>query len=231
MNLSYILIRLARRGLLAFCALFALLALLGSWALPVSAATTPSLIRLINASPDVGTVDVFVDGAKFLGNAYFASITDYLQLPSGPHKVELALIGKGAGAAVIVQKLSVQAGAAYIVAAIVTISTWFSLDFFVDDNRMVSVMATVRVYDLSPQSGAVSVASGTHTLSAPVSYRQASTYQSFAAGLYKFTFSSSQPAFTLVNQVTLKSDTVTTLFVVGVLHGTPPRMVIQVQVK
>ncbi len=30
MNLSYILIRLARRGLLAFCALFALLALLGS---------------------------------------------------------------------------------------------------------------------------------------------------------------------------------------------------------
>jgi len=151
MNLSYILIRLARRGLLAFCALFALLALLGSRALPVSAATTPSLIRLINASPDVGTVNVFVDGAKFLGNAYFASITDYLQLPSGPHKVELALIGKGVGAAVIVQKLSVQAGAAYTVAAIGTKSTGFSLQVFVDDNRIVSGHATVRVYNLSPQ--------------------------------------------------------------------------------
>src|SRR6266446_2369695 len=231
MNLLHMLIQLARRGLLAFCALFALLALLGTQALPVSAATTPSFIRLMNASPDVGTVDVFVDGAKFLGSARFARITDYLQLPSGPHKVELALLGKGAGAAVMVQKLSVQAGAAYTVAASGTKATGFSLQVFVDDNRMVSGMATVRVYDLSPQSGAVSVAAGTHTLSAPVSYRQASTYQSFAAGLYTFTFSSSQPAFTLVNQVTLKSDTVTSLFVVGVLHGTPPLMVIQVQVK
>jgi len=231
MNLSYILIRLARRGLLAFCALFALLALLGSQALPVSAATTPSLIRLINASPDVGTVNVFVDGAKFLGNAYFASITDYLQLPSGPHKVELALIGKSVGAAVIVQKLSVQAGAAYTVAAIGTKSTGFSLQVFVDDNRMDSGMATVRVYDLSPQSGTLSVAAGTNTLIGPVSYRQASNYQRLAAGLYTFTFSSSQPTFTLVDQVTLKTGTVTSFFVVGVLHGTPQLVVNYVQVK
>jgi sortase (surface protein transpeptidase) len=231
MNLSYILIRLARRGLLAFCALFALLALLGSRALPVSAATTPSLIRLINASPDVGTVNVFVDGAKFLGNAYFASITDYLQLPSGPHKVELALIGKGVGAAVIVQKLSVQAGAAYTVAAIGTKSTGFSLQVFVDDNRMVSGHATVRVYNLSPQSGALSVAAGTNTLIGPVSYRQASNYQRLAAGLYTFTFSSSQPTFTLADQVTLKTGTVTSFFVVGLLHGTPQLVVNYVQVK
>jgi sortase (surface protein transpeptidase) len=145
--------------------------------------------------------------------------------------VELALLGKGVGAAVIVQKLSVQAGAAYTVAAIGTKSTGFSLQVFVDDNRMVSGMATVRVYDLSPQSGALSVAAGTNTLIGPVSYRQASTYQSVAAGQYTFTFSSSQPTLTLVDQVTLKTDTVTSLFVVGVLHGTPPLMVIHVQVK
>ena len=231
MTLSHMLIRLARRGLLAFCALFALLALLGTQALPVSASTTPSLIRLMNASPDVGTVDVFVDGATFLRTARFASITDYLQLPSGPHNVELALLGKGVGAAVIVQKLSVQAGAAYTVAAIGTKATGFSLQVFVDDNRMVSGMASVRVYDLSPQPGALSVAAGTNTLIGPVSYRQASNYQSLAAGLYTFTFSSSQPPFTLVDQVTLKTDTVTSLFVVGMLHGTPPLMVISVQVK
>ena len=231
MNLSHILIRLARRGLLAFCALFALLALLGTQALPVSAATTPSFIRLINVSPDVGTVDVFVDGATFLGNAHFASVTDYLQLPSGPHKVELALIGKGVGAAVIVQKLSVQAGAAYTVAAIGTKSTGLALRVFVDDNRMVSGMATVRVYDLSPQSGALSVVAGTNTLIGPVSYGQASNYQRLVAGLYTFTFSFSQPAFTLADQVTLKTGMVTSLFVVGVLHGTPPLQVVHAQVK
>src|SRR5258706_427691 len=185
----------------------------------------------MNASPDVGTVDVFVDGAKFLGSARFARVTDYLQLPSGPHKVELALIGKGAGAAVIVQNLSVQPGAAYTVAAIGTKSTGFSLQVFVDDNRMVSGMATVRVYDLSPQSGALSVAAGANTLIGPVSYRQASNYQNLAAGLYTFTFSSSQPSYTLVDQVALKTDTVTSLFLMGVLNGTPPLQVVHVQVK
>src|SRR5207302_4197359 len=143
---------------------FALLALLGSRALPVSAATTPSFIRLINVSPDVGTVDVFVDGATFLGNAHFASVTDYLQLPSGPHRVELALVGKGVGAAVIVQKLSVQAGAAYTVAAIGTKSTGFSLKVFVDDNRMASGMTKLRVYNLSLRTGPLSIATGGLTI-------------------------------------------------------------------
>ena len=231
MILSCILTRLARRGLLAFCTLFALMALLGTQALPVSAATNPSFIRLINASPDVGTVDVFVDGSRFLGNARFASVTDYLQLPAGPHKVELALIGKGPSAGVLVQKLSVQAGAAYTVAAIGTKSTGFSLQVFVDDNRMVVGKATVRVYDLSPRSGTLSVVAGANVLFEPVSYRQASNYQRLAAGPYTFTFSSSQPAFTLVEQVTLKTDMVTSLFLVGMPNGTPPLQVVPMQVK
>ncbi len=230
MNLPHTFTRLVRRVLVALCALFAFLILLGTQALPVSAAS-PSFIRLINASPDVGTVDVFVDGARFLGDARFASVTNYLQLPSGPHRVELALVGKGVGAAVIVQTLSVQAGAAYTVAAIGTKSTGFSLQVFVDDNLMASGMAKLRVYDLSPQSGSLSVTAGANTFIGPVFYRQASTYRRLAAGLYTFTVISSQPSFTLVDQVTLKTNTVTSLFLVGVLHGTPPLQVVQAQVK
>jgi sortase (surface protein transpeptidase) len=231
MNLSHILIRLAQQGVVAFCALLALLALLGTQALPASAATAPSFIRLIDASPDVGTVDVFVDGAKFLSKAQYGSVTDYQQLPAGPHKVQLALIGKGTRATVLVEKLSVQAGSAYTVAAIGTKSSGISLRVFVDDNRMVSGMATVRVYDLSPRSGALSVTTRANTLIGLVSYRQASNYQSLAAGQYTFTFSSSQPPVTFMDQVTLKTGTVTSLFLVGLLHGTPPLLVIHVQVK
>src|SRR2546426_1125031 len=102
MNLTHAFTRLVRGVVVALCALFAFLALLGTQVHPVSAAS-PSFVRLINASPGEGTVDVFVDGAKFLGNARFATVTDYRQLPSGQHKVELALVGKGVGAAVIVQ--------------------------------------------------------------------------------------------------------------------------------
>ena len=231
MNLHHLLVRLARRGLITFCALFALLALLGSHTLPAYAATTPSFIRLINASPDVGTTDVFVDGAIFLENARFASVTNYLQLPSGPHNVELALIGKGVGAAVLEQKLSVQPGIAYTVAAIGTKSTGFSLRVFVDDNRMAIGKATVRVYNLSPGSGALSVTTGGNPLIDPVSYQQASNYQRLAAGLYTFTFNSSQSALALVDKVTLKTNMVTSLFLVGMLHGIPPLQVVHVQVK
>src|SRR5213078_1899277 len=115
-------------------ALLALLLLLGIQALPASAsAESPSFVRLVNASPDVGTVDVFVDGAKFLSNAMFATVTDYLHLPAGQHNVQVSLIGKGIGARVITQRLSVQAGTAYTVAAIGTQATGFSLQVFVDD--------------------------------------------------------------------------------------------------
>ncbi len=109
--------RLVRRVFLTF-GLLALLLLLGIQVLPASAsAESPSFVRLANASPDVGTVDIFVDGKKFLSNAQYGSVTDYLQLPAGHHRVQVALIGKGIGASVIAQTLSVQAGTAYTVVA------------------------------------------------------------------------------------------------------------------
>ncbi len=42
--------------------------------------------------------------------------------------------------------------------------------------------------------------------------------------------STSHPAFTLLDRVTLKTNTVTSIFIVGVFHGTPPLTFIYVQV-
>ncbi len=227
MKLTYA--RLVQRVFLTF-ALLALLLLLGSQALPASAESS-SFVRLMNASPDVGTVDVFVDGAKFLGNARFATVTDYLQLPAGHHSVQAALIGKGIGARVITQRLSVQPGTAYTVAAIGTKATGFSLQVFVDNNLMASGMAKVRVYHLSPGTGPLSIATGGLTIPRALSYTQASNYLNLPAGLYTFTVSASRPSFSLPDQVTLKTNTVTSIFIVGVFHGTPPLQFFHVQVK
>jgi len=227
MKLTYA--RLVQRVFLTF-ALLALLLLLGTQALPASAAS-PSFVRLLNASPDVGTVDVFVDGAKFLGNTRFATVTDYLQLPAGHHNVQVALIGKGIGARVITQRLSVQPGTAYTVAAIGTMATGFSLQVFVDNNLMASGMAKVRIYHLSPGIGPLSIATGGLTIPGALSYTQASNYLKLPAGLYTFTVSASRPSFSLPDQVTLKTNTVTSIFIVGVFHGTPPLQFVHVQVK
>jgi sortase (surface protein transpeptidase) len=221
--------RLVRRVFLPF-ALLALLLLLGAQPLPASAAS-PSFVRLVNASPDVGIVAVFVDGAKFLENVQFATVTNYLQLPAGSHKVQAALIGKGGGSTGIGQTLSVQAGAAYTVVALGTKATGYSLQVFVDNNLMAAGMAKVRFYHLSPGTGPLSIATGRHTVPGALSYAQASNYLKLPAGLYTFMVSASQPAFSLPDQVTLKTNTVTSIFLVGVFHGTPPLQFVHVQVK
>ena len=222
-------VRLVRRVFLP-CALLALLLLLGTQPLPAFAAS-PSFIRLVDASPAVGTMDVFVDGAKFLGNTMFATVTDYLQLPAGHHRVEAVLLGKGIGARVITQTLSVQPGTAYTVAAIGTKATGFSLQVFVDNNLMASGLAKVRFYHLSSGTGPLNIATGGLTIPRALSYTQASNYLRLPAAPYTFMVSTSHPAFTLLDQLTLKTNTVTSIFIVGVFHGTPPLTFIQVQVE
>ncbi len=223
--------RLVRRVFFTFV-LLALLLLLGTQTLPASAsAASPSFVRLVNAAADVGTVDIFVDGTKFLSNEQYGSVTDYLQLPSGQHKVQVALIGKGIGASVIAQTLSVQAGTAYTVAALGIKSTGYSLKVFVDNNLMAVGMTKVRFYDLSPGAYSLSVATGGLTIPKALSYTQASNYLELPAGLYTFTLHGSQPAFTVLDQVTLKTNMVTSIFIVGVFHGTPPLLFIHIQVK
>jgi len=176
-------------------------------------------------------VDVFVDGAKFLGSVQYASVTDYLQLPAGSHKVQAILLSRGVSGTAVVQTLSVQAGVAYTVAAIGTKSTGFSLRIFVDDNLMAVGMAKVRFYDLSPLSYTLSVATGSHTLIAGLAYPGASNYLRVRADIYRFTISAPQPSFALPDQAILKTNTVTSIFVVGVFYGIPPLQFVHTQVK
>src|SRR5229473_4031020 len=83
-------------------------------------AQSPAFVRIIHASPDVGTADVFLDGSKLLSSFQFGAITDYASIPAGPHKVQIALVGKGINAAAITETLTVSPGTAYTVAAIGT---------------------------------------------------------------------------------------------------------------
>jgi hypothetical protein len=104
----------------------ALLVLLGTQSVRTSAAT-PAYIRVIHASPAVGTADVFVDGNLLLSSFAFGAVTDYVPLPAGPHKVQIALVGKGIGAAAITQTLAVQPGVVYTAAAIGSQATDLSI--------------------------------------------------------------------------------------------------------
>ena len=229
MKLNYWLTSLAWRISLLF-GLLAFLVLCGIQALPASA-LAPAYVRLIQASADVGTADVFVDGKKLLSSFEFGTVTDYKQLPPGPHKVQVALIGKGSGATVIVYTLVVRAGVAYTVAAIGTKATGLALDFHIDDNSLTSDMAKLRVYHLASGIGVVSVASGSKTLLSGLGYSYASDYLTLPAGSYTFNVTTPQPTSTIAVSASLKPNMVTSIFALSTGSQNPKLQVVIAQVK
>src|SRR5579863_9933176 len=200
--------------------LFALFALFGTQMVSASA-KTPAFVRVIHASPYVGTADVFVDGTKLLSSFAFGAVTDYVPLPAGPHKVQIALVGKGIGASALTETLSVTPGLAYTVAAIGATPTTLALQVFVDSNLVVPGTAKLRVYQLSPDAGSISVDASGNSLAQNIAYQQASQYLKLAAGSYTFNVTPSNASMTLPLATTLKANTVASIFTVGLLNGTP----------
>lgn len=208
----------------------ALLVLLGTQAARTSAAT-PAYIRVIHASPAVGTADVFVDGNLLLSSFAFGAVTDYVPLPAGPHKVQIALVGKGIGAAVITQTLAVQPGVVYTAAAIGSQATGLSIEVFIDNNFLAAGQAKARVYNLSPDAGSFNFSSGGNTLLNQVGYQQASNYMTLSAGSYNFALTAPGTNTDLPLAMTLGKNTVTSIFAVGMANGTPKIELVPAQVN
>ncbi len=228
---------LARYTALA-CALFVAMAFASVQALPASAHSTQSkgstdttaFIRVVHASPDVGTVDVFVDGSKMLSSFQYATVTGYVPLPAGQHKVQIALIGKGIGASVISQTIAVQGGQAYTVAALGTMASGFSLQVFTDNNMVAGNIAKVRVYHLSPGTGTVNVTTSNGKDVTGLAYPQASNYITVTPGSYTLNITPAQVSTPFQVQATLKPWTVTSVFAIGLLNSTPKLQFVAAQV-
>ena len=194
---------------------------------PVASAATPAFVRIIHASPDVGTADVFVDGAKLLSSFQFGAVTGYVAIPPGPHKVQIALVGKGIGGSLLSETLSVTPGLAYTVAAIGSQQSGPSLEVFVDSNYVVPGSAKVRVYNLSPDAGTISVTANNNPLLSSLAYQQASNYMALAAGAYSFQVASSNSNTNLPLSSSLQANTVQSIFLVGMLNGNPQIQLVQ----
>jgi len=194
-------------------------------------AQSPAFVRIIHASPFVGTADVFLDGSKLLSSFAFGAITSYAAVPPGPHKVQIALVGKGIGAAALTQTLAVKPGIAYTVAAIGATPTSLALEVFVDDNALAPGAAKLRVYHLSPNLGPLNVDTSGSTIVQGVSYQQASKYHSLAVGSYTFTVDASSTNTKIPISATLKANMVTSIFIVGMLNGSPQVELVPAQVS
>src|SRR5579859_3389195 len=99
-----------------------------------ASANSKAYVRVVHASPAAGPVDVYVDGSKLLDDFTFGSVTGYVPVSAGAHRIQVAPDGKGRGASVIDVTVTLNSGAYYTAAALGTKSSGFSLQAFADNN-------------------------------------------------------------------------------------------------
>lgn len=210
------------RRLLLLMSILAVVAMcfLGMAQLALAAPQQNAMVRVVHASPDAGNVDVFVDGTKLLTNFAFGTVTNYVPLAAGQHQIQVAPTGKGASA-VITQRVSVDGGVVYTIAALGTSSTGYSLAAFVDKNSVSGNMASVRVYHLSPDAGPVNVATGGKTVISGLTYTNASSSLSVPGGSYTFNITATDTNATVPLSATLNGGMVYSVFAIGLLKDTP----------
>ena len=139
-----------------FMFLAALVALMGLSA--VSAQSDMAMVRIVHASPDAPAVDIWVNGEVAISNLAFGEATDYVELAAGDYDVAVTPTGAGAEDAVIEATLSLEAGAAYTVAAVGEVANIEPLVLADDLTAPADGMAHVRVVHASPDAPDVDVA-------------------------------------------------------------------------
>src|SRR5260370_17567928 len=90
------------------------------------------------------------------------------------------------GAGVIAETLAVRTGLVEAVAAVGTKGTGLSLKVFIDNNLLSAGTAKLRVYQLSPDGGAITVSTQGSTLLSGINYQGASNYLPISLRAYTF---------------------------------------------
>jgi hypothetical protein len=145
-------------------------------------------LNVIHASPDAPAVDIYVDGAKALGDLVFGATSGWVVVPAGEHQVQVTAAGAELETAVIDADVTLEEGAAYEVAATGLLAEIEPQVYQVNLSAIGSEdepMARVRVVHASPDAPAVDVAvKGGEVLIEDLAFPEASDYLSVPAASY-----------------------------------------------
>ena len=143
-------------------------------------------LRVVHASPDAPNVDVYVDGDAVLENVSFGGVSEYLELPTGSHEIEITAAGD---ADTSVFEDEIEFGAeAYTAVALGEVSNRgdepFAVEVLEDDNSQPPEgEARVRVVHASPDAPNVDVTAGGDALFEDVGFGE-SGYVTVPEGNY-----------------------------------------------
>lgn len=209
------------RALIAVAAMVALATFtMGSTAEAQAPAT--GRVRVMHASPDAPSVDIFIDNAKAVSALAFPDNTGYVSLAAGSHDVKVFVAPFTTQVApVLSATLTVAAGKDYTVLAVGLVADGsLALLPLMDNNASPAEgKAHIRVIHASPDAPAVNVAlAGTKTtVFSNVAFKGVGDYTPVAVGTYDLdvNVASSGQTVKTVNGLKLENKGVYTAVAVG----------------
>jgi hypothetical protein len=144
-----------------------------------------SCINVVHASPDAPAVDVYLNGEQALTGLEFGAISGWVAVPAGEHQVQVVPAGEEPSTAVIDAMVTVEAGAAYHIAATGLVAEIAPQIYQVDLSMLAGDTARVRVIHTSPDAPAVDIAlAGGDVLIGELAFPNASDALEVPAGSY-----------------------------------------------
>jgi hypothetical protein len=169
-----------------FAALLPMLVVVAALSFAVQAQEM-SYLRVAHLSPDAPAVDIWLDGAVALSNVPFGATSDYLEIPSGPRRIQVSPAG-ATSPIVIDATVTFMPGEAYTVAATGLLGADdLEAIVLIDDRTPSEDKAGVRFIHASPDAPAVDIAvagCGGPVLFQEASFRESLPYLEVDEGLY-----------------------------------------------
>ena len=144
-----------------------------------------TLVRVAHLSPDAPAVDVWVDEGVVLSDVPYKTISGYLELPSGSHRIQVTPAGE-TSPVVIDATVEFDSDTAYTVAATGFLGKDDLQPLVLTDDRFTALeTAKIRVVHTSPDAPAVDIGPNDGSVVfGDLYFRDSSMYAQLPAGSY-----------------------------------------------
>jgi hypothetical protein len=143
-------------------------------------------VIVVQASPEAGAVDLYVDGQLALASLTYGTLNDFVPVTAGERQLQIVPSGAAVADAVIDTTVFLEDGIAYEVAAVGAADEIAAEVYPVSTTPLPEATARVRVVHASPDAPAVDLAvTGGNVLLDNVAYRDISGYVEIPAGTYE----------------------------------------------
>jgi hypothetical protein len=187
-----------------------------------------SYIRVLHASPGAPAVDVYANGNIIARNLPYKSFTPYIKVPSGAYTVRVFPTGKTTDP-VIETSLEIPGKSIFTVAAVGRLPDIGLLPILEPLQSVNPGYAMVRFVHLSPTAPIVDITlPNGQRLFKDVEYKEITGYIPVRPGTYTLQArptGTDKVALTVPN-ITLKANTLYSVYAVGLVEGNPPLQVL-----